>query len=65
MVILGGWMFLMCEVPLYGFRDRMREGMGTMWYRGTSLIKKRNPPRTTIGPNAYASCRVLEGGDFS
>ena len=34
-------------------------------YRGTSLIRKRPPPRTTIGPKAYTYCRVLGWGGFS
>ena len=29
-------------------------------YRGILLIRNRTPPRTTIGPYAYAYCRVLE-----
>ena len=33
-------------------------------YKGTSLIRKRPPPGTTIGPQAQADCRVLEEGVF-
>ena len=33
-------------------------------YKGTLLIRKRPPPRTTIGPYAQAYCRVLRGGVF-
>ena len=33
--------------------------------RGTSLIRKRPPPRTIIGPQAWAYCRVLGKGIFS
>jgi len=33
-------------------------------YRGASHIRKRQPPRASIGPYAYAYCRVL-GGDVS
>ena len=29
-------------------------------YRGTSLIRKRLLPRTTIGPQAQPYCRVSE-----
>ena len=28
-------------------------------YRGTSLIRKRHPPRNIVGPWAYAYCKVL------
>jgi hypothetical protein len=31
-------------------------------YRSTSLIRNRIPPRTAMGPYAYAYCRVLGGG---
>ena len=31
-------------------------------YRGTSLIRNRNPHRTAIGPYAYVYCRVLGVG---
>ena len=33
-------------------------------YRGTSLIRKRPTPRTTIGSKAYSYCRALEGALF-
>ena len=33
-------------------------------YRGTSLIRNRMPPRTAIGPYAYAYCSFLGGGVF-
>jgi len=33
-------------------------------YRGTSLIRKRAPPGTTIGPQVQPCCRVLRGGVF-
>jgi hypothetical protein len=33
-------------------------------YRGTLLIRNRNPPRTATGPHAYAYCRVLGRGVF-
>ena len=32
-------------------------------YRGTSLIRKRTPPRTVIGPYAYAYCRGVAFSD--
>ena len=32
--------------------------------RGTSLISKRPPPRTTIGPKEWGYCRVLGRGVF-
>ena len=31
---------------------------------GTSLIRKRPPPRTTVGPQVEPYCRVLRGGVF-
>ena len=34
-------------------------------WRGTSLIRNTHPPRMTIGPEARACCRVLEGGVVS
>ena len=33
-------------------------------YRGTSLIRKRPPPRNAVGPEAHVYCRVLGGGVF-
>ena len=33
-------------------------------YRGTSLMRNHIPPRTAIGPYAYAYCRVWGGGGF-
>ena len=39
-------------------------GLGFRVYRGTSLMRKRPPPRTTIGPWAWAYCRVLGGCVF-
>jgi len=33
-------------------------------YRGTSLIRNCTPPRTAIGPYAYAYYRVLGSGVF-
>jgi len=33
-------------------------------HRGTSPIRKHQPPRTTIGPYAQAHCRVLGWGCF-
>ena len=34
------------------------QGNADVEYRGTSLIINRTPPRTAIGPYAYAYCRV-------
>jgi len=42
-----------------GFLGRARAS-----YRGTSLIRNRTPPRTAIGPYAYAYGRVLGGCVF-
>ena len=48
MVILGGWVFLMIEVPLY---------------MGTSLRRNRSPlSRTTIGPYLVPTIGSYEGG---
>jgi len=44
---------------VFGMRD-----IKILTYRGTSLIIKRTPPRTAIGPYAYAYCRVVGGGVF-
>ena len=30
-------------------------------YRGTSVLRNRHPPGTTIGPQSYSYCRVLGG----
>ena len=62
----------MGDVPLYGMPyDLPRTSVGSNFtpsllqgYRVTSLIRKRTPPRTAIGPYAYAYCRVLGGVRF-
>jgi hypothetical protein len=64
MVILGGWVFLMSEVPLYLSRKREGHECQSISYRGTSLIRTPHPPRTPLGPQAWAYGRVL-GGSFS
>ena len=33
-------------------------------YRVTSLLRKRTPPRTMIGPYTWAYCEVLGEGVF-
>ena len=33
-------------------------------YRDTSLIRKRSPPLSTVGPYAKAYCRLLGGCVF-
>ena len=64
----------MTEVPGYSLRlpTRLRTAIRTIihvghekGYRGTSLIRNRPPPRTTLGTWAYAFCRVLGGGSSS
>ena len=58
MVVLGGWAFLMSEVSMYAFLlacmwstlERIANSRIKPLYRGTSLIRNLNPPRTTIGP---------------
>ena len=63
---LGGWVFLMSEVPLHP-STQLRRGRGmhrhskglssrdlNLWpkrlYRGTSLIRKRRPPQDPLEP---------------
>ncbi|KAJ1478198.1 hypothetical protein T484DRAFT_1961689, partial [Baffinella frigidus] len=48
MVVLGGGRFLMSEIPLYTHPESYTILLPR--YRGTSLIRNRRPPRTTIGP---------------
>ena len=61
MVILGGWVFLMSEVPPY--RPQFAWGNHQRWigngvvYMGTSLIIKRTP----LGPYHRPMPRVLGG----
>ena len=43
---------------------RVAAARSRVCYRGTSLIRKRPPPRTTRGPSAWAYCRVLGEGVF-
>ena len=64
MVILGEWVFLMSEVPLYPHvetlcerykPDNVRTGLqpvlvGLYKYRGTSLIRNTHSLRISIGP---------------
>ena len=38
--------------------------LGVRGYRGTSLIRNAHLHRTSIGPWAWAYCRVLGGGCF-
>ena len=67
MVVLGGWVFVMSEVPLYSRYSRAARALplGNRYlYKGTLLIRKRPPPRTSVGPWAKAYCRVLQGGGF-
>jgi len=35
-----------------------------LYDRAASLIRKRSLPGTTIGPQAWSCCTVLEGGGF-
>jgi len=38
-----------------------RSSLNPQPYRGTSLIRKRPTPRTSVGPRVYTYCRVLGG----
>ena len=66
----GGRRFLVSEVPLYTRgrsllprNEAPGETKATVYtYRDTLLIRKRTPPRTVIGPYAYAYRKVLAGG---
>ena len=43
MVLLGGWVFLVSEVPLY--LKGGGQGRALDVYRGTSIIKNSHPPQ--------------------
>jgi len=56
MVVLGGWVFLVSEVPLQGVWHGATLGAAVACtenarlYRGTSLIRNTYFPMITIGP---------------
>jgi len=57
----------MSEVPLYNKNNMWASRCADACPRGERIQgylahKKTHPPRTTIGPQAYAYCRVLGGG---
>jgi hypothetical protein len=56
MVILGGWVFFMSEVPLYPFHGYADADCGLFAnYKGTSLIRNS----TLLGPHGGPMIRAL------
>jgi len=58
MVILGGWVFLVSEVPLHTMWQEDTDVLAMIYvqgYRGTSLIRKRAP----LGSCSRAAPRAL------